>query len=144
MPIFWNTIVYSLKVSGPPVDVLQFVDKEKKPVMEYIYEAMDRTKEASENFFNEREEKYKEIFEIIDQRWECQLHLPLHATGYFLNLEYFYDNRSKIKQEEEVMTGLYKRIQRLIPKINQQDTIIEELTSYKREEGLFGLPMDIR
>ena len=42
------------------------------------------------------------------------------------------------------MTGLYKRIQRLIPKINQQDMIIEELTSYKREEGLFGLPMDIR
>ena len=112
--------------------------------MEYIYEAMDRTKEAIEKNFNEREEKYKEIFEIIDQRWECQLHLPLHATSYFLNLEYFYDNRSKIKQEEEVMTGLYKRIQRLIPKINQQDMIIEELTSYKREEGLFGLPMDIR
>ena len=59
MPIFWNTIVYSLKVSGPPVDVLQFVDKEKKPVMEYIYEAMDRTKEAIEKSFNEREEKYK-------------------------------------------------------------------------------------
>ena len=69
MPIFWNTIVYSLKVSGPPVDVLQFVDKEKKLVMEYIYEAMDRTKEAIEKSFNEREEKYKEIFEIIDQRW---------------------------------------------------------------------------
>ena len=37
--------------------------------MEYIYEAMDQTKEAIEKSFNEREEKYKEIFEIIDQRW---------------------------------------------------------------------------
>ena len=105
---------------------------------------MDRTKEAIEKSFNEKEEKYKEIFEIIDQRWKCQLHRPLHATGYFLNLEYFYDNRSKIMQEEEVMTGLYKCILRLIPKINQQDMIIEELTSYKREEGLFGLLMDVR
>ena len=131
-------------MSGPLVCVLRFVDGEEKLVIEYIYEAMDRAKEAIENSFNEREEKYKEIYEIIDQRWECQLHQPLHAFDYFLNLEYFYDNRSKIKQEEEVMTGLYKRIQRLIPKINQQDTIIEELTSYKREEGLFGLPMDIR
>ena len=112
--------------------------------MEYIYEAMDRTKEAIEKIFNEREQKFKEIFEIIDQRWKCQLHRPLHATGYFLNPEYFYDNRSKIKQEEEVMTGLYKCILRLIPKINQQDMIIEELTSYKREEGLFGLLMDVR
>ena len=59
---------------------------------------------------------------------ECQLNWPLHAIGYFLNPEYFYDNRFKIKQEEEVMTELYKRIQRLIRKINQQDTIIEELT----------------
>ena len=105
---------------------------------------MDRTKEVIEKSFNEKEEKYKEIFEIIDQRWKCQLHRPLHATGYFLNPEYFYDNRSKIKQEEEVMTGLYKCILRLIPKINQQDMIIEELTSYKREEGLFGLLMDVR
>ena len=31
------------------------------------------------------EEKYKEIFEIIDRRWEIQLHQPLHAAGYFLN-----------------------------------------------------------
>ena len=42
--------------------------------MEYIYEVMDRAKEAIEKSFNEREEKYKEIFEIIDQRWECQLY----------------------------------------------------------------------
>ena len=124
--------------------MLRFVDGEKKLVIEYIYEAMDRAKEAIEKSFYEREEKYKEIYEIMDQRWECQLHQPLHAFDYFLNLEYFYDNRSKIKQEEEVMTGLYKCIQRSIPKINQQDLIIEELTSYKREEGIFGLPMDVR
>ena len=131
-------------MSGPLVCVLRFVDGEKKLVIEYIYEAMDRAKEAIEKSFYEREEKYKEIYEIIDQRWECQLHQPLHAFDYFLNLEYFYDNRSKIKQEEEVMTGLYKCMQRSIPKINQQDSIIEELTSYKREEGVFGLPMDVR
>ena len=129
-------------MSGPLVCVLRFVDGEKKLVIEYIYEAMDRAKEAIENSFNEREEKYKEIYEIIDQRWECQLHQPLHAFDYFLNLEYFYDNRSKIKQEEEVMTGLYKCMQRSIPKINQQDSIIEELTSYKRDKGFFWVAYD--
>ena len=63
---------------------------------------------------------------------------------YFLNPEFFYDNRFEIERDEEVMAGLYKCIQRLVPNINQQDKIIEKLTSYKREEGLFGLKMAIR
>ena len=102
---------------------------------------MDRAKEAIEKSFNGREERYKEIFEIIDRRWDCQLHRPLHAACYFLNPEFFYDNRSEIEQDKEVMAGLYKCIQRLVSNINQKDKILEELTSYKREEGLFGLEM---
>ncbi|KAL0012283.1 hypothetical protein SO802_007391 [Lithocarpus litseifolius] len=141
MPTFWNTVVYSLKVSGPIVRVLRLVDGEKRPAMGYIYEAMDRAKEAIEKSFNGKEERYNEIFEIIDRRWDCQLHRPLHAAGYFLNPEFFYDNRSEIERDEEVMTGLYKCIQRLVPNIDQQDKILEELTSYKREEGLFGSEM---
>ncbi|KAL4653643.1 hypothetical protein ACB092_01G319700 [Castanea dentata] len=113
MHTFWNTVVYSFKVSSPIVCVLQLVDGEKRPAMGYIYEVMDRAKEAIEKSFNGREERYKEIFEIIDRRWDY----------------------------EEVMAGLYKCIQRLVPNINQQDKILEELTSYKREEGLFGLEM---
>lgn len=75
---------------------------------------------------------------------EKPLHWPLHAAGYFLYPEYFYDNHSKIEQDEEVMTGLYKCTQRLVSNINQQDTIIEELKSYESEEGVFGLPMAVR
>ena len=141
MPTFWNIVVYSLKVLGPIVHVLQLVDGEKRLAMGYIYEAMDWAKEAIEKSFNGREERYKEIFEIIDRRWDCQLHRPLHVAVYFLNPEFFYDNRSEIERDEEVMAGLYKCIQRLVPNINQQDKILEELTSYKREEGLFGLKM---
>ncbi|KAM3737671.1 hypothetical protein ACB098_09G074200 [Castanea mollissima] len=126
MPTFWNTVVYNLKC---------------QVAMGYIYEAMDQAKEVIENYFNRREERYKENFEIIGRRWDCQLHRPLHVAGYFLNPEFFYDNRSKIERDEEVMAGLYKCIQRLVPNINQQDKILEELTLYNREEGLFGLEM---
>ena len=74
MPSFWNTIVYILKVIGPLVQVLRHVDNERKPARGYIYEAMDRAKEASIKAFNENEERYSNIFKIIDERWECQLH----------------------------------------------------------------------
>ena len=65
---FWTTIVFALKVSGPLVRVLRLVDGEKKPPMGYIYEAMDRAKEAIAKSFNNNEEKYKDIFTIIDKR----------------------------------------------------------------------------
>ena len=112
--------------------------------MGYIYKAMDQAKEAISLSFKEREDKYREIFEIIDRRWKCQLHHPLHAAGYFLNPEYFYDNRSKIEQDENVMSGLYKCIERLVPETEKQDKISKELKLYKKEEGVFGMPIAIR
>ena len=62
MPSFWNTIVYILKVMGPLVQVLRLVNNERKPAMGYIYEAMDRAKEAIIKAFNENEEKVFKYF----------------------------------------------------------------------------------
>ena len=53
--------------------------------MGYIYEAMTRAKKTIMKSFLGFEEKYKEIFEIGDMRWEIKLHQPLHIAGYFLN-----------------------------------------------------------
>ena len=65
MPSFWNSVVYALKVSGPLLSVLRLVDGEKKPPY-YIYEAMDRAKEAFASAFGGKEQRYNNIFEIID------------------------------------------------------------------------------
>src|ERR1044072_7280746 len=62
MNSFWNDIFYILKVMGPLVKVLRLVDNEKKPAMGYIYEAMDRAKEAIEASFNGDKTKYEDIF----------------------------------------------------------------------------------
>ena len=53
--------------------------------MGYINEDMTRAKETIVKSFLGNEEKYKEIFEIIDRRWEIQLYQPLHTAKYFLN-----------------------------------------------------------
>ena len=71
MPSFWNTIVYCMKFGGPLIEVLRLVDGEKRPPMGYIYEAMDRAKEKIAIMFEKNEGKYKEIFDIIDARWNC-------------------------------------------------------------------------
>ncbi|XP_042387453.1 uncharacterized protein LOC121979531 [Zingiber officinale] len=143
MPSFWKNMVFALKVGGPLVKVLRLVDGEKRSPMGYIYEAMDRAKEAIVASFNNNEEKYRNIFEFIDKRWNIQLHRPLHVAGYFLNPECFYSNPD-IENDTEVMKGLHKCISRLVRGEDLQDKITKQLENYKKAEGLFGLPMAIR
>ncbi|KAK0583740.1 hypothetical protein LWI29_002363 [Acer saccharum] len=80
MHSFWNNVVFALKVFRPLVCVLRLVDGERKPLMGYIYEAMDRAKEAIARSFKWDEKRYEEIFRIIDIRWNVQLHRPLHGV----------------------------------------------------------------
>ncbi|KAL5710110.1 hypothetical protein ACHQM5_020714 [Ranunculus cassubicifolius] len=135
---YWNGIVYALKVSTPLVRVLRMADSEKKPSMGYMYEAMDRAKEVIKASFNGDESKYAEVFEIIDARWDCQLHKPLHAAGYYLNPEFFYANKD-IEDDEEVTGGLFSCIEKMVPNSQDQNHILNvQLPLYKRAEGLFG------
>ncbi|RVW69218.1 hypothetical protein CK203_060811 [Vitis vinifera] len=93
------------EVLGPLVCVLRLVDGEKKTTMGYIYEAMNRAKDTIAKCFNGNEGKYKEIFKIIDKRWEIQLHWPLHVVGL---------TRDAIKQEKVVAeVSLYTNAQGL-------------------------------
>ncbi|KAA0052326.1 hypothetical protein E5676_scaffold113G001490 [Cucumis melo var. makuwa] len=140
---FWTTIVFALKVSGPLVRVLKLVDDEKKPPMGFIYEAMDRAKEAIAKSFNNNEEKYKDISTIIDRRWELQLLRPLHAAGYYLIPSFYYSNPS-IQEDDEIVNGLYSCITKMVASLDVQDKILAELSKYKRAEALFGQPLAIR
>lgn len=114
MPSFWNNVVYALKVAGPLVHVLRKFDGEKQPFMAYIYEAMDRAKEAIAKVFQFKEHKYSSVFKIIDHRWNVELPQPLHAAGYYLNPKYYYSNLD-IESDQEVIIGLYTCIEKMVP-----------------------------
>ena len=78
---FWKKVSNLLKVYEPLVRVLWLVDGDDKPTMGYIYEAMDRAKQA----IMENVRYHEEYIKIIDRRWADQLHHPLHAAGSVLN-----------------------------------------------------------
>lgn len=143
MNTFWNDVAYCLRSMGPLVGVLRLVDNERKPAMGYIYEAMDRAKEAIKSGFKGNESKYKEIWAIIDNRWECQLHHPLHAAGHFLNPEYFYDNPD-MDRNLEIMEGVYKCIDVLSENDEVNDKVTLELATYKVAGGFFGKKQAVR
>ncbi|KAL8526984.1 hypothetical protein ACS0TY_016014 [Phlomoides rotata] len=142
-PRFWNSVVRIVKIYSPLVRVLRLVDGERKPAMGYIYEAMDRAKETIMKAFDNKEYEYRDAFEIIDKRWSCQLHKPLHATGFFLNPEFFYKNGGD-DVDSEVSKGFYDVMEKLVPNPAEQDKITEELTLYRNADGQFGLNVAIR
>ncbi|XP_057450420.1 uncharacterized protein LOC130742148 [Lotus japonicus] len=139
---FWNTVSYILLIMGPLVEVLRKADSERKPSMGYTYEAMDKAKEAIKKSFQGNESKYLKIWEIIDGRWTCQLHQPLHAAGHYLNPEFYYSNPD-LEFDYEVTKGLYDCIDRLIPSVEIRRKILEELPLYKTGTGMFGEPFAI-
>ncbi|KAH6795080.1 hypothetical protein C2S52_005557 [Perilla frutescens var. hirtella] len=82
---FWPSVVYSIKITNPLVNVLKMVDSEITPTMRFIYGAMDEVKEKIAKNLDGEVFSYKEIWDIIDERWEKQLHRNLHIVGYYLN-----------------------------------------------------------
>ncbi|XP_058218976.1 uncharacterized protein LOC131329685 [Rhododendron vialii] len=55
-------------------------DDDEMPVMGYLYDAMDKAKKAIKVRFNNRLSLYGPYIQVIDPRWDRQLHSPLHVT----------------------------------------------------------------
>ncbi|KAL5544572.1 hypothetical protein UlMin_008356 [Ulmus minor] len=53
--------------------------------MGYIYGAINSAKELIANNLGGEESTYKEIWKIIDDKWDFQLHQDLHVVAYYLN-----------------------------------------------------------
>ncbi|XP_070044056.1 uncharacterized protein [Nicotiana tomentosiformis] len=143
-PSFWNDVVRALKVGGPLIRVRRMVDGERKPPMGYLYEAMDRAKETIAASFEGDARKYEKVFEIIDIRWENQLHRPLHAAGHLLNPGLFYKNTRDETLASEVWIGYHACLEKLVPNSATIDQIGEEFGRYSQAEGLFGLQAALR
>ncbi|XP_057838522.2 uncharacterized protein LOC131048545 [Cryptomeria japonica] len=129
-PGFWTPCAEIVKFIEPLVVLLRVADGEK-PAMGYIYEGMDRAKEGIRSAYEGDESKYRPIWDIIDRRWQTQLHRPLHAAAYYLNPAFHF--RPDFKADEEVLSGLYSVIERMSP--GHSSNIVQELEAFSNAEG---------
>jgi hypothetical protein len=77
------------------------------------------------------------IWNIVDARWELQLHRPLHATTYYLNPHYH--NNLNFKVNANIKIGLYQCLERIVPNASERCKINLQLESFKDAKGLFGI-----
>lgn len=67
--IFWSNVIYVITIRSL-VQVLRMVDAERNPYMCFIYNAMDEANELIAYNIREDVINYKEIWGIIDEKWE--------------------------------------------------------------------------
>lgn len=130
---FWENVVKVVKVCEPIVDMLRMVDSDA-PSMGFVYEGMDCCKEAIAKSFNNVQNDYMEIWEIIDERWKM-LHSHLHAATCYLDPRLFGIQRNN---DAEVMSGLYAAIERMAPDVEESVKLRQQLRLYRSKEGIFG------
>lgn len=140
MSSFWINVDIAVKIGVPLLRVLRLVDGEKKPAMGYIYEAMDRAKEEIAKAFKNKLNRYEQVFNIIDRRWNCQLHQPLHAAGHYLNPGLYYGN-PEVENDTEVLSGLFSCIHKLASSEEEEIQIHSELPIYRNAQGIFANPI---
>eukprot|EP00253_Pinus_taeda_P036722 PITA_36722 len=135
--IFWRKTAEIVNLAEPPVKVLRFKDGERLD-MGFIYEAMDQAKEQIKRAYKDKVAKYGPIWAIIDERWNNQLHRPIHAAWYFLNPRYHYKAKESRALRGEVRDGLIDCIDRMIPLESDQLEIHRQVTTFSNASGTFG------
>jgi len=142
---FWHGVEEACAVSEPIVKVLRLVDGEK-PAMAYLYEGMDRAKEAIRSYYADKGsiglDRQMMLWDVIDSRWAGMLHRPIHAAALFFNPAFSY--KCNFDFDGEVMEGLHTCIQRMIPNPELRSKINREIQSYRDCVGLFGFDDAIR
>ncbi|KAI8543657.1 hypothetical protein RHMOL_Rhmol08G0236100 [Rhododendron molle] len=128
--------------SEPLVRVLRLTDGDERPVMGYLYEAMDKAKEAIKVRLNNRLSLYGPNIQVIDARWDRQLGSPLHAAGCFLNPGIYF--MPSITKKKKVARGMIQALTVLVPDEHLQDQISAQIEEYKQATGDFNMPVAIR
>ena len=112
---FWVGVAEVVSISEPLVKVLRLVDGDK-PTMGYLYEAMDRAKEAIRAYYDDKGDdgfqRQLQIWGVIDQQWNNTPHRPIHATGIYLNLAFSYS--CSFRFDVEVMEGFLACVERMV------------------------------
>lgn len=105
--------------------------------MGFIYNAMDESKELIAQSLGGDESAYREIWDIIDEKWELQLHRHSHAVSYYLNPQFQYiENKST---NLEIKLGLYHCMDKLIADSIEREKIDVQLIPFMNKEGFFRL-----
>jgi len=99
---------------------------------------MHQAKEQIRAAYKVKLAKFGHIREITDNKWNNQLHCPIHVAGNFLNPKYHYKAWLGDLQVGEVKDGLYDCLECMVPNHANQLEIHRQHTLFSMAAGTFG------
>lgn len=138
-PHFWSQCKEVLKFASPLLSIIYFLDREDKPSIGYIYDAIEKAKRSIVAAFDDKESDYTPYLEVIDRIWQEEFHSPLHAAACYLNPSSYYS--PGFSSNKVIQKGLLDCIETLVPDVNTQVTITSSINAYSEAIGDFGRPV---
>ncbi|KAG6647489.1 hypothetical protein CIPAW_07G082500 [Carya illinoinensis] len=111
---FWTQCQFIVTISEPLVRVLRLVDGDEKPVMGYLYNAMEKAKENIKARLKNKVSAFMPFIRVIDA------------------------------SKNDVSRGFMTCVVKMEPDIDKQDEIIYQIDMYKSANSDFGQPIAIR
>lgn len=132
---FWRTAEECVAVSEPFLKVMREVSG-GKPAIGIIYELLTRAKESIRTYYIMDEIKCKTFLDIVDKKWQNNLHSPLHSAAAFLNPGIQYN--TEVKFLGSIKEDFFRVLEKLLPTPEQRRDITTQILLYTRASGLFG------
>ncbi|KAL6280132.1 hypothetical protein ACE6H2_017013 [Prunus campanulata] len=132
---FWKYAQEAVSISEPLLKILRVVDGDM-PAMGYMHEGIERAKVAIKTHYKGIEEKYMLLWDIIDRRWNMQLHSSLHAAAASLNPSIFYSPNFKI--DLRVRNGFQETMLKMATTQEDKMDITKEHPMYVNAQGALG------
>ncbi|KAJ6323240.1 hypothetical protein OIU77_012965 [Salix suchowensis] len=137
--LFWSMCDHALNAAKPLLSVLHLMDREDRPSVGYVYDAMEKAKKSIIEAFDNMESDYASYLKIIDHVWQEEFHSPLHAAAYHLNPAVFYN--ANFSFNKVIQKGLLDCIETIEPSLSAQVTITSHIKFYEEAVGDFGRPV---
>ncbi|XP_076948225.1 uncharacterized protein LOC143620402 isoform X1 [Bidens hawaiensis] len=132
---FWRAVEECVAVSEPYLKVMREVSG-GKPAVGSVYELMTKAKESIRTYYIMDDIKCKIFFDIVDQKWQSQLHSPLHSAAAFLNPAIQYN--IEIKFLGSIKEDFFRVLEKLLPTPELRRDITSQILLFTRATGMFG------
>ncbi|XP_019195488.1 PREDICTED: uncharacterized protein LOC109189168 isoform X2 [Ipomoea nil] len=132
---FWRTVEECVALSEPFLKVMREVCG-GKPAVGYIYELMTRAKESIRTYYIMDEIKCKTFLDIVDKKWQNNLHSPLHSAAAFLNPSIQYN--TEVKFLGSIKEDFFRVLEKLLPTPELRRDITNQIRLFTRASGMFG------
>ncbi|KAK6935240.1 hypothetical protein RJ641_035395, partial [Dillenia turbinata] len=138
----WLSSVYGQRRDAQAIKSLSYMERfwksarEALSVPEPLRKGIEKEKAAIKAYYRGSEEKDILIWDIIDRRWNTQLHSPLHAAAAFLNPSISYS--STFKMDLRMRNGFQEAMMKMATEDKEKVEVTKEHPIYINAQGALG------